>query len=177
MRLNRSLSPLSCLLQRALFTLKVVQPRNPTAPPRARAATHTVKTRQGTTRSLKGQAHIYMERTNQPTMQSHKSQVLTAMEKTHQAITQGRRGRRDPAQQGGQRGWDPVLRRAPAPLEHHRDQGGIKYYDVLLDDEIKEAISRVIRCFGGSSVETPNQSLLIFGVDFSVGVPILRSRA
>ena len=72
-----------------------------------------------------------MERTNQPTMQSHKSQVLTAMEKTHQAITQGRR---DPAQQGGQRGWDPVLRRVPALLEHHRDQGGIKYYDLLLDD-------------------------------------------
>jgi len=132
MRLNRYLSPLSCLLRRALFTLKVAQSGNPTAPPRARAATHTVKTRQETTQSLKGQAHIYMERTNQPTMQSHKSQVLTAMEKTHQAITQGRRDH--PAHPGELRGWDRVLRRAPAPLERHRDQEGIKYFDLLLDD-------------------------------------------
>jgi hypothetical protein len=67
---------------------------------------------------------MYTERTNQPTTQGRKGQANTVMEKTHQVITQGRK---DQAQPDGLRGWDRVLRKVPARLEHHQDQEGIKY--------------------------------------------------
>jgi hypothetical protein len=77
---------------------------------------------------------MYTERTNQPTTQGRKGQANTAMEKTHQVITQGRK---DQAQPDGLRGWDRVLRKVPARLEHHQDQEGIKYR--LLLDGIRQA--------------------------------------
>ncbi len=73
----------------------------------------------------KGRDHMYTERTNQPTTQSRKGQANPAMEKTRQVIIQGRK---DQALPGGLRGWDRVLRKAPAHLEHHQDQEGIRGY-------------------------------------------------
>ena len=61
-------------------------------------------------RFRKGQDHMYTGQAN------------TAMEKTHQVITQGRK---DQAQPDELRGWDRVLHKAPAHLEHHQDQEGI----------------------------------------------------
>src|SRR5690348_684899 len=104
MRLNRSLSPLSCLLRRALFTLKAAQPKNQAAPPRAapprtRAPTRMVQTRHAIMQSRKGQARIHMEKTNQPILQSLKGQARTRTEKTHHVITITQ-GRKDQAQPG-----------------------------------------------------------------------------